>query len=233
MDRGEAERRRRRAVVRAGYDAISTRYRDDQGQPDRASPESTDDYGAWLNELAGLLPAHARVLDLGCGAGVPASLFLVDLGFRVTGLDISAVQIERARSLVPEATFVHADMATWDCQPDSFEAIVTLYALIHLPLPDQQQLIPRLKRWLTPGGCLLAIVGYERWTGVEDYYGVPMFWDHADTATYLDWLEEAGLRPIWHRFIPEGAGGHTLVLARDDNRDPDAAGSSAWRPGLE
>jgi SAM-dependent methyltransferase len=220
VDRGEAERRDQRAVVCAGYDAISMRYRDDQGHPDPASPESTDDYAAWLNDLAGLLPAHARVLDLGCGAGVPASRLLTNLGFRVTGLDFSAVQIERARSLVAEAAFVHADMATWDCQPGSFEAIVTLYALIHLPLLDQQHLMPRLKGWLTPGGYLLAIVGHQRWTGIEDYYGVPMFWDHADTVTYLGWLEEAGLRPLWHRFVPEGAGGHTLVLARADNRTP-------------
>jgi len=41
-----------------------------------------------------------------------------------------------------------------------------------------------------------------------------MFWDHADTQTYLTWLEQAGLLPQWHRFIPEGNSGHTLVLAR-------------------
>jgi hypothetical protein len=41
-----------------------------------------------------------------------------------------------------------------------------------------------------------------------------MFWDHADTATYLRRLEAAGLARIWHRFVPEGDSGHTLVLAR-------------------
>jgi SAM-dependent methyltransferase len=214
MDGGEAERRRQRALVRSGYDAISTQYRDDKGRPNPAGPESTDDYEGWLRDLAILLPSHARVLDLGCGAGVPAARLLVNLRFQVTGLDISSVQVERATRLVPEATFIHADMALWDSEPASFEAIVTLYALIHVPLADQRRLIPRLRYWLVPGGYLLAIVGHERWTGIEDYYGVPMFWDHADTATYLDWLEGAGFRPLWHRFIPEGPGGHTLVLAR-------------------
>jgi cyclopropane fatty-acyl-phospholipid synthase-like methyltransferase len=216
MDRDEVNRWRQRELVRSGYDAISLHYRDDRGRANPSSPESTHKYSAWLEELAVLLPPRARVLDLGCGAGVPASRFMVNLGYRVTGLDISAVQIERARSLVPEATFVHADMVTWGCQPASFEAIVTLYALIHVPLPDQQHLILRLHRWLTPGGYLLAIVGHEQWTGVEDYFGSPMFWDHADIATYLDWLEEAGFCPLWHRLIPEGAGGHALVLCRTD-----------------
>jgi hypothetical protein len=56
--------------------------------------------------------------------------------------------------------------------------------------------------------------GSARWTGTEDFLGADMFWDHADTATYLGWLTAAGLPPAWHRFIPEGNGGHTLVLAR-------------------
>jgi len=28
-----------------------------------------------------------------------------------------------------------------------------------------------------------------------------MFWEHADTQTYLDWLASAGLQPAWHRFV--------------------------------
>ena len=44
--------------------------------------------------------------------------------------------------------------------------------------------------------------------------GVPMFWDHTDAATYLAWFTEVGLLPQWHRFIPEGSSGHTLMLAQ-------------------
>jgi hypothetical protein len=88
------------------------------------------------------------------------------------------------------------------------------YALIHLPLADQQALFPRLRDWLRPGGYLLAIVGAEPWTGTEPYLGAPMFWDVAGTADYLRWLAAARLTPLWHRFIPEGTSGHTLILAR-------------------
>lgn len=44
--------------------------------------------------------------------------------------------------------------------------------------------------------------------------GTPMFWDHADTATYLEWLRIAGLHPLWDRLVPEGAAGHGLILAQ-------------------
>jgi hypothetical protein len=40
-----------------------------------------------------------------------------------------------------------------------------------------------------------------------------MFWDHADTGACLRWCREARLTPQWHRFIPEGNFGHTLILA--------------------
>jgi SAM-dependent methyltransferase len=210
----DADRERQRALVRAGYNAISHAYRDDAGTPNPDGSESADNYGDWVEELGRLLQPGARVLDLGCGAGVPTTKLLADAGYSVTGVDIAEVQIERARSLVPNATFIQADLALWDADSDSFDAVVCLYTLIHVPLQDQRELIPRLRRWLTAGGYLLVIVGHERWTGVEEYMGATMFWDHADEATYLSWLEAAGLAVVWHRYIPEGASGHTLVLAQ-------------------
>jgi hypothetical protein len=74
-----------------------------------------------------------------------------------------------------------------------------------------------LARWLTPQGYVLAIVGHQRWTGIEEYMGAPMFWDHADSATYVRWFEDAGLTTLWSRYIPEGTSGHTLVLAQADH----------------
>ena len=209
----DEERARQRDLVRAGYDAISFAYRhaDGQGSPSELVP--TDQYHGWIAELSELLDHGDRVLDLGCGAGVPASRSLVERGFRVTGVDISAVQIERATQLVPEGHFLQADMATWDAEPHTFEAIVSLYALIHVPLEDQRRLIPRLARWLVPGGVLLVIVGHEQWTGTEEYLGAEMFWDHADVETYKRWLQEAGFEIVWDRFIPEGSAGHALILA--------------------
>jgi 2-polyprenyl-3-methyl-5-hydroxy-6-metoxy-1,4-benzoquinol methylase len=204
----------RRDLVRRGYDAISHAYRDDEGRAASDSDEQTVRYESWTEELARLLRPDARVLDLGCGAGVPAAKLLAERGFNVMGLDISGVQIERARRLVPGARFEQADMVTWEHESASFDAVVSLYALIHVPLPDQRDLLRKIRRWLRPRGYLLAIVGAERWTGVEDYLGAEMFWDHADRETYLTWLSETGLVPVWDRFVPEGNVGHTLVLAQ-------------------
>jgi SAM-dependent methyltransferase len=209
-----AARARQRALVRRGYDAISVAYRSDDGAAAASSAEDLGRYADWIQELAGLLPAGGRVVDLGCGAGIPATRELTDRGLQVLGVDFSAVQLRRARRLVPAASLVRADMAEVELQPASIDAVVSFYALIHVPLADQRALFPRIRSWLRPGGLFLATVGADRWTGTDSYLGARMFWDHADTATNLRWLESARMLPMWHRFIPEGVSGHTLVLAR-------------------
>jgi SAM-dependent methyltransferase len=132
----------------------------------------------------------------------------------VLGVDFSAVQVRRARRLVPAASLIQADMTDLRLQSGSLDAVVSFYALIHVPLADQRALFPRIRDWLRPGGYFLAIVGAGHWTGTGPYLGTTMFWDHADTATYLRWFEAAGLAPVWHRFVPEGDSGHSLILAR-------------------
>jgi SAM-dependent methyltransferase len=211
---GEALRRRQRALVRRGYDTISLAYRSDGGEPASSSAEDLSRYAGWAAGLAALLRPGARVLDLGCGAGLPATRELTARGLRVIGVDFSAVQLRRARRLVPAARLVQADMAALWLREASLAAVVSFYALIHVPLADQQALFPRIRTWLCPGGYLLGIVGAQRWTGTEQYLGAEMFWDHADAATYLRWLEETGMTVLWHRYVPEGASGHTLVLAQ-------------------
>jgi SAM-dependent methyltransferase len=197
-----------RERVRRGYDALSYHYRRDDADDGQ--------YGPWLADLHRRLPPAAAVLDLGCGCGVPVARSLAGAGHHVTGVDISDVQIRRARRLVPTGTFRRADATRLDLPPASFDAVVCLYTLIHLPLADQPRLIDRIATWLRPGGWLLATVGHDAWTGTEDnWLGGPaaMWWSHADVTTYRSWLREVKLTITSEHLVPEGAGAHTLLWA--------------------
>jgi 2-polyprenyl-3-methyl-5-hydroxy-6-metoxy-1,4-benzoquinol methylase len=198
----------KKAIVRRGYDRVSHAYRADDAVDGQ--------YGEWLDLFEKRVAAGAEVLDLGCGCGVPVARRL-SRRCDVTGIDISPVQIERARVLVPQARFICADMSTVQFPSQSFDAVVCFYALIHLPLDEQPAILRTIASWLRPGGLFMATVGHLAWTGLEtDWLGVEggdMWWSHADTGTYRRWLTEAGLTIERETFIAEGSGGHTLMLA--------------------
>lgn len=92
-----------------------------------------------------------------------------------------------------------------------------MYTLIHIPLDEQPALIQRLGRWLRPGGWLIATVGYQALTSVEDDWlggGAPMRWSQTDADTYRIWLGAAGFEIVTEDFVPEGEGGHVLFWCR-------------------
>ena len=195
-------------AVRRAYDAVSHLYRSDDETPDA--------YREWIATLLRRLSVGARVLDLGCGCGVPVSRMLAEAGCSTTGVDVSDVQVERARRLVPGATFLRADMTQVVFDDSSFDGIVCLYAVIHVPLHQQPALLARMARWLKPGGVLLMTAGWTEWTGSEDgWLGGPdaMWWSHADADTYRRWLLDAGFSIEGVEYVPEGDGGHSLFWA--------------------
>lgn len=162
-----------RRIVADGYDAIAERY---YAWSD-ARPSATR--SAWLARALELIPPGSDVLDLGCGAGVPMTSALA-AARRVTGVDISRRQIELARAAVPQATFVHADMTTLDLPPASLDAVVSFYALTHVPRAELPALLAAIGRWLRPGGLLIATMGaWDSPDSVEsDWLGAPMFFSH-------------------------------------------------------
>lgn len=135
-------------VVRAGCDAVSYAYRDDVEDEDCAG------YHAWLDELEPHLPPSVPVLDVGCGCGIPVAKRLAAT-HPVTGVDISPVQIERARSLVPEGRFLCVDITSVSFPAEHFGGIVAFYSLIHVPLEEQPDLLRALSlagAWRLPDG---------------------------------------------------------------------------------
>lgn len=201
-----------KALVRAGYDRASRAYRGD------AYPFAGSGYAHWLSRFTPGLPANARVLDLGCGNGIPATRELARR-FAVTGVDLSPVQIERARALVPDASFLCADMAEVAFAPDSFEGVVAFFSLINLPLHEQALVIERAARWLVPGGRMLAVVGKWASTHVERDFrgvrGVTMYWSHADVATYREWFTSAGFTIEEEGSEPRhGDPGYSVLIGR-------------------
>jgi cyclopropane fatty-acyl-phospholipid synthase-like methyltransferase len=199
---GRAVARDPKEIVARGYDAIALRYAEWAGRV--ASPAME-----WLRDLDSRLPDRSNVLELGCGRGVPGTRQLARR-HRVTGVDISAVQIELARHHVPEASFLNADALELEIAEGTLDAVVALYFFGHVPMREQRELIGRIALWLREGGLFLATLG----TGDagedvdQDWLGAPMFFASLGADSYLPLLRDCGLEPAREEVVTQHEPGH-------------------------
>jgi cyclopropane fatty-acyl-phospholipid synthase-like methyltransferase len=171
----------------------------------------------WTADLVARLPLEARVLELGCGGGTGETAALAER-FALTGVDLSERQLERARTRVPAATFVHGDLTSVEFAPASFEAVVSYYVFNHVPRELLAPLLARVHGWLTPGGYLMAAFGTsdeEAWTG--DFLGAPSFFSSFPPDENARLVRAAGFEVVRDDLVsirePEGDVQFQWVLA--------------------
>ena len=171
----------------------------------------------WEEELVSRLHDGARVLELGCGAGVPDTQRLA-VRFQVTGVDVSGEQVRRARTTVPQAEFIEADFTALELEPEAFDAVVSFYAFNHVPRELLAPTFARIHRWLAPRGLLMTALGTsdtEAWTG--DWLGAPMFFSSFPPETNTRLVREAGFEILRDELVtfrePDGEVTFQWVLA--------------------
>src|SRR5258706_1662531 len=197
-------------TVKAGYNKIAERY---------LSTRTTDSEDVRLvGDFIELLSTDAKILDAGCGAGIPISKILAE-HFDVTGVDFSEAQIELAKQNVPNAKFICEDMTRLNFPDDTFDGICSYYAIIHIPREEHQPLLVNFHRMLKTGGMVLLCLGAQNLVDDidENYLGKRMYWSHYDSETYLKMLKAGGFAIIWARYVKDSAcegAGHLFVLAQ-------------------
>ena len=90
-----------------------------------------------------------RVLDVCCGPGMLGAGAL-ERGAEAIGLDFSLEAVELARNLVPNGHFERGDAQALPYPPESFDAVLCGYGLMHLPEPAAA--LREMLRVLRPGG---------------------------------------------------------------------------------
>ncbi len=180
-----------RALVEQGYDQIADTYLEWAQHVRVAERQKYTDL--FLENVS----AGATVLELGCGPGVPTTQILAQ-HYAVTGVDFSAEQTRRARQHVPDSTFIQADMTTVEFESASFDAVIAIASIIHVPRSEQPALFQNIAHWLRPDGLLIVSLGasdsehgYE-----DDWLGAPMYWSSYDTATNRQMIVDAGFEII-------------------------------------
>ncbi|MGI8784347.1 MAG: class I SAM-dependent DNA methyltransferase [Acidobacteriota bacterium] len=145
------------------YDEIADWYAANR-RPEVGVPDVAD--------FARALAPGSKVLDLGCGNGIPISELLVRSGFELFGIDSSEEMIARFQRTCPGAHVQCASIRDSDFFGAVFDGVVAWGVLFHLSPSDQEEAIAKVSRALTPGGRFLFTAGDQEGTVESEMNGV-------------------------------------------------------------
>jgi cyclopropane fatty-acyl-phospholipid synthase-like methyltransferase len=165
--------------------------------------EATDRLTDLMVERLGVGPGD-RVLDLGCGLGVPAIRLARTTGAAVVGVATSPKLITEARAnaeaagLAERVGFELADAADLPFPAASFDAVLAIESIVHMA--DQPQVFAEVARVLKPGGRIVLTDFFtttgldgERLRIVEDYRRLSLNSELLKVEDYPPLLRAAGL----------------------------------------
>jgi len=192
--------------LKDSYDIIAPTYNDWTIQQSGFRIEYLEKLLEKLLTLKPLSGQMSLVLELGCGCGLPVTdRLLTTADVFVTANDLSTTQIKLAKESLAKhgtdrVTFVEGDMMGLEFSEGSFDAIVGMYSIIHLPRDEQTEMIRRIAKWLKPGGLMLVNFSAEdmpeaimdNWLHDKGW----MYWSGWGTEGTLARIKEAGLEII-------------------------------------
>lgn len=112
--------------------------------------------GLWeeSGEAAGFIPSNKEnvVLDLGCGNGLSTNYIK---GKFVVGLDLSQVQMVRAKKRFRKINYVVGNASKLPFKSNTFDLVVAINLLHHIT--DSEKVLNEVYRVLKPGGKLLTV----------------------------------------------------------------------------
>lgn len=143
----------------------------------RRPPVRADDARAF----GASVPSDEPRVDVGCGAG----RYLGDLGDPVVGFDASWTMLEAARTEVPGAMLVQADVEAPPFRDHAFAGAWSNMTYLHVPRPRLPMALARLHRMLQPGAPvdLQVLVGDFDWGELPD--------DHVPGRKFAGWPPDA------------------------------------------
>ncbi|MCP3967653.1 MAG: class I SAM-dependent methyltransferase [Lentisphaerae bacterium] len=200
-----------KSVVVAGYNKCGVEY----DLHKEGGLECSIDY------LFNTLPDKAKVLDVGCGAGRPVAS-LLSKKFDVLGIDISPEQIKLAQKNCPQAEFQVLDMVEADFPLESFDAIVSFYALFHINRELHYTVLQKFYNWLeNKGKIIISVVDGDKPGYTEDdFFDTKMYWSHYSLPKYYEMLEKIGFKLVQAEALGHGYNrddmeeeSHQLIIA--------------------
>lgn len=134
-----------------------------------------------------------KILDLGCGTGIPFDKFLSREGYELTGVDIAEKHVRKAKENVPDSEFIQGDFFNQKFEENSFDAIVSFYAIFHIPREEHEELLNQIRYWVKDDGAILITMGSSEMDDFEgEIGGEDMLWSSYSAEKNKEIVEKSG-----------------------------------------
>ena len=163
----------------------------------------------WENKVTGYFPAGAKILDIGCGLGREA-FALSDMGYDVTGIDISKEVIAQVKKLAAEKgygiPFYEYDGKILPFPDESFDVVLIWAQTFGLLYGDEykQECLAEWKRVVKSGGLVSFSAHDYRYLKEHHpdcldgrkffpYANAEIYWETFEAPEIIRFADRAGL----------------------------------------
>lgn len=174
-----------------------------------------------VREFSRNLPPKAKILDIGCGHGLPITHTLHELGFQLYGIDSSPKMMSKFSENFPDRPAQCSNVLHSDFFNTRFDAIIAYGLLVHLPQDQQTKVIEKVSEHLQCGGCFLFNSGDEDGKRMTPpgYNGGERFMSYSMSSfNYKKTLHNNEMRLQIH-YIEKDTGGTIYIAKKVSKQD--------------
>jgi len=141
-----------------------------------------------------------KIIDLGCGAGRDAEVFVKN-GFDYTGIDASSGMLEVASKRVPKGKFIQMDFLKTSFPNKTFDGFWAAASFLHIPKSDLPDVLQEAKRITKTGG--IGFISVKEKTEMDEglieekkYGGISRYFSFYTQNEFKDTIETNGFTII-------------------------------------
>lgn len=181
------------------YDRIAKRFSD-----------SHFDTSFWKKEFGIFkkLMRGKKVIDIGCGAGRDAVLFMKH-NFDYIGIDASAGMLREARKRVRGGKFVKMDFYELKFSPSVFDGFWAAASILHIPKSKVTKVLCNIRQILKPGG--IGFISLKEKRSLDEgvvresrHDGIQRYFSFYRKGEFLRFLKAANFKVVKSHTLKEG-----------------------------
>lgn len=167
----------------------------------------------WLDRFLGLVPDNGRLLDIGCGNGIPIAAYFIQRGFDVMGIDSSKQMINACQK-----KFIHQQWRVMDMRKlvlhETYNGLLAWDSFFHLTRDDQRRMFKTFREHARSKAALMFTSGTSDGEAIGEFQGEALYHSSLAQEEYKQLLYENGFTVVKMVVEDPECRGRTVWLAK-------------------